>query len=134
MNVMINDMSEDLDTTVQGIQVAITLFLLVMAALKLVLLDFGSLGQLGNILALIAAGLVFMAVAWFAPMPPGADTVVMQEDAAPEGQGALLQNFEQTLSTQVEPGPMQSPSSTHAFGPHTPPGPPSSVTQAADAV
>src|SRR3954462_9529914 len=33
MNVMITDMSEDLDTTVQGIQVAITIFLLVMAAL-----------------------------------------------------------------------------------------------------
>ena len=35
MNVMINDMSEDLDTTVQGIQLAITLFLLVMAALMI---------------------------------------------------------------------------------------------------
>jgi MFS family permease len=35
MNVMINDMSKDLDTTVQGIQVAITLFLLVMAALMI---------------------------------------------------------------------------------------------------
>src|SRR5215207_7427438 len=33
MNVMINDISEDLDTTVQGVQIAITLFLLVMAAL-----------------------------------------------------------------------------------------------------
>src|SRR3954465_2605632 len=32
MNVMINDMSKDLNTTVQGIQLAITLFLLVMAA------------------------------------------------------------------------------------------------------
>lgn len=32
MNVMINDMSEDLNTTVQGIQTAITIFLLVMAA------------------------------------------------------------------------------------------------------
>jgi MFS family permease len=32
MNVMINDISEDLDTTVQGVQVAITVFLLVMAA------------------------------------------------------------------------------------------------------
>ncbi|KAE8763127.1 MFS transporter [Georgenia thermotolerans] len=32
MNVMINDMSRDLNTTVQGIQVAITIFLLVMAA------------------------------------------------------------------------------------------------------
>lgn len=43
--------------------------LLVAAAGKLVLLDFGSLGQLGNILALIAAGLVFLAVAWLAPPP-----------------------------------------------------------------
>jgi MFS family permease len=35
MNVMITDMSEDLNTSVQGIQVAITLFLLVMAALMI---------------------------------------------------------------------------------------------------
>src|SRR3954466_16424843 len=35
MNVMITDMSEDLDTTVQGIQVAITTFLLVMSALMI---------------------------------------------------------------------------------------------------
>ncbi|MER6299285.1 MFS transporter [Kitasatospora sp. NPDC001539] len=35
MNVMINDMSRDLDTSVQGIQVAITVFLLVMAALMI---------------------------------------------------------------------------------------------------
>src|SRR5271169_537302 len=35
MNVMINDMSEDLGTTVQGIQIAITIFLLVMAALMI---------------------------------------------------------------------------------------------------
>jgi len=33
MNVMINDISHDLNTTVQGVQVCITLFLLVMAAL-----------------------------------------------------------------------------------------------------
>jgi MFS family permease len=32
MNVMITDMSHDLDTTVQGVQIAITIFLLVMAA------------------------------------------------------------------------------------------------------
>ena len=32
MNVMITDISHDLDTTVQGVQVAITVFLLVMAA------------------------------------------------------------------------------------------------------
>jgi len=35
MNVMINDISADLDTTVQGVQVAITVFLLVMAALMI---------------------------------------------------------------------------------------------------
>ncbi|MDI2127962.1 MFS transporter [Yinghuangia seranimata] len=35
MNVMINDISHDLDTTVQGVQVAITIFLLVMAALMI---------------------------------------------------------------------------------------------------
>ncbi|MEV5957910.1 MFS transporter [Streptomyces sp. NPDC051987] len=35
MNVMINDISRDLGTTVQGVQVAITVFLLVMAALMI---------------------------------------------------------------------------------------------------
>jgi MFS family permease len=35
MNVMINDISEDLDTTVQGVQLAITLFLLIMAVLMI---------------------------------------------------------------------------------------------------
>ena len=35
MNVMINDISADLDTTVQGVQVVITIFLLVMAALMI---------------------------------------------------------------------------------------------------
>ncbi|MGV9861081.1 MFS transporter [Rhodococcus koreensis] len=35
MNVMINDISEDLNTSVQGVQVAITIFLLVMAALMI---------------------------------------------------------------------------------------------------
>jgi MFS family permease len=35
MNVMITDISHDLDTTVQGVQVAITVFLLVMAALMI---------------------------------------------------------------------------------------------------
>jgi len=44
--------------------------LLVAAAVKLILLDFGSLGQLGNILAMIAAGGVFLLVAWLAPFPP----------------------------------------------------------------
>jgi MFS family permease len=35
MNVMISDIAEDLDTTVQGVQIAITVFLLVMAALMI---------------------------------------------------------------------------------------------------
>src|SRR3954447_9465607 len=35
MNVMITDISEDLNTTVQGVQTAITIFLLVMAALMI---------------------------------------------------------------------------------------------------
>src|SRR5262244_4403571 len=35
MNVMINDIKDDLNTTVQGVQVCITLFLLVMAALMI---------------------------------------------------------------------------------------------------
>src|SRR3982751_2748940 len=35
MNVMITDISEDLDTTVQGVQAAITLFLLIMAILMI---------------------------------------------------------------------------------------------------
>jgi len=35
MNVMINDISKDLDTTVEGVQLAITIFLLVMAALMI---------------------------------------------------------------------------------------------------
>jgi MFS family permease len=35
MNVMINDISEDLDTNVQGVQIAITLFLLIMAILMI---------------------------------------------------------------------------------------------------
>jgi MFS family permease len=35
MNVMINDISQDLGTTVHGVQIAITIFLLVMAALMI---------------------------------------------------------------------------------------------------
>jgi len=35
MNVMINDISDDLDTTVKGVQTTITLFLLIMAILMI---------------------------------------------------------------------------------------------------
>lgn len=44
--------------------------LLVLSAIKLVLFDFGSLGQLANIVALLLAGVVFLSVAWVAPIPP----------------------------------------------------------------
>lgn len=44
--------------------------LLVLSAVKLVLFDFGSLGQLTNIIAVLLAGVVFLAVAWAAPIPP----------------------------------------------------------------
>jgi uncharacterized membrane protein len=47
-------------------------FLLAVAAAKLVLLDFGSLGQLANIVAMILAGLLFLLVSWLAPFPPAA--------------------------------------------------------------
>jgi hypothetical protein len=45
--------------------------LLIAAAVKVVLVDFGSLGQLANIVAVIAAGGVFLLVGWLAPIPPG---------------------------------------------------------------
>jgi Predicted membrane protein (DUF2339) len=44
--------------------------LMLAAALKLILFDFGSLGQIANILAMMAAGGVFLLVAWLAPFPP----------------------------------------------------------------
>jgi hypothetical protein len=43
---------------------------LVACAAKLVLFDFGSFGELTNILAVIASGLVFLLVSWLAPLPP----------------------------------------------------------------
>jgi hypothetical protein len=44
--------------------------LMLAAALKLILLDFGSLGQIANILAMMGGGGVFLLVAWLAPFPP----------------------------------------------------------------
>jgi hypothetical protein len=55
---------------------------LVGAAIKLLLLDFGSLGQLANILAVIAAGGVFLLVGWLAPMPPAAEKTAPAATAA----------------------------------------------------
>lgn len=61
-------------------------FLLAAAAVKLILFDFGSLGQLGNILATMAVGGVFLLVAWIAPFPPRADASpsIRHEPEAPQ--------------------------------------------------
>jgi Predicted membrane protein (DUF2339) len=57
--------------------------LLVASAVKLVLFDFGSLGQLANILAVIAAGGMFLVVGLLAPMPPAAPENDSPAKAAP---------------------------------------------------
>lgn len=65
--------------------------LLVASAVKLVVLDIGtrlgSLGDITNIVAVIAAGAVFLLVGWLAPMPPSSDdersdTMTPREDMA----------------------------------------------------
>lgn len=53
---------------------------LVASTVKIILFDFGSLGQLGNIFAVIAAGLVFLLVGWLAPMPPPASEAELAPD------------------------------------------------------
>src|SRR5947207_15594514 len=69
MNVMINDMSKDLNTTVQGIQVAITIFLLVMAAL---MIPGGKLTDRYGRMRMFKLGLVIYAVgALLSAVAPG---------------------------------------------------------------
>jgi uncharacterized membrane protein len=63
--------------------------LLVGTAVKVLLFDFGSLGQLANILAVIAAGGVFLLVGWLAPMPPKAakqDREAREDEIRNDGQ------------------------------------------------
>jgi uncharacterized membrane protein len=55
--------------------------LLIAAAVKVVLIDFGSLGELQNILAVIAAGGMFLLVGWLAPMPPPAQSEAQRQAA-----------------------------------------------------
>src|SRR6185503_18864594 len=86
MNVMINDISTDLHTTVQGVQVVITLFLLTMAALMipggkltdkygrkrcfmlgLIIYGFGAISAMGGIGAAsgpLIGGLITAAISW----------------------------------------------------------------------
>src|SRR4051794_15800179 len=87
MNVMITDMSDDLDTTVQGIQIAITLFLLVMAALMIPggkLTDrYGRVRLFRLGLAVYAVGAVLSAVA------PGLGLLILGNSIL-EGVGTAL--------------------------------------------
>lgn len=78
--------------------------LLVVAALKLVFFDFGTLGQLGNILAFIAAGLIFLGVAWFAPMPPKLPVEPARPSDMPDAQqpAGVLDTTQQCATDQAE--------------------------------
>ncbi len=63
--------------------------LLVAAAAKVFIVDFGSLGQLANILAVIAAGAMFLLVGWAAPMPPARSAT---DDESERSRSAVLGN------------------------------------------
>ena len=87
MNVMINDMSKDLGTTVQGIQVAITLFLLVMAAL---MIPGGKLTDRYGRVRLFRLGLVVYAVgALLSAVAPGLGLLILGNSVL-EGVGTAM--------------------------------------------
>jgi MFS family permease len=87
MNVMITDMSEDLDTTVQGIQVAITIFLLVMAAL---MIPGGKLTDRYGRKRLFIAGLVVYGVgAVLSAIAPGLGVLIIGNSIL-EGVGTAM--------------------------------------------
>jgi MFS family permease len=87
MNVMINDISKDLDTTVQGVQVAITLFLLVMAAL---MIPGGKLSDKYGRKRCFLAGLVIYGVgAVLSALSPGLGVLIMGNSIL-EGVGTAL--------------------------------------------
>jgi MFS family permease len=87
MNVMINDMSRDLGTTVQGIQVAITLFLLVMAAL---MIPGGKLTDRYGRVRLFRLGLAVYAVgALLSAVAPGLGVLILGNSIL-EGVGTAL--------------------------------------------
>ncbi|MFG2791937.1 MFS transporter [Streptomyces sp. NPDC048419] len=87
MNVMINDISKDLDTTVQGVQVAITVFLLVMAAL---MIPGGKLTERYGRKRCFLAGLVVYAVgALLSAAAPGLGVLILGNSIL-EGVGTAL--------------------------------------------
>lgn len=87
MNVMLNDMSHDLDTTVQGIQISITLFLLVMAAL---MIPFGKLTvQLGRKTCFVLGLAVYGVGAILSALSPGLGVLILGNSIL-EGAGTAL--------------------------------------------
>lgn len=87
MNVMLNDMSRDLDTTVQGIQLSITLFLLVMAAL---MIPFGKLtDRLGRKTCFIMGLGIYGAGAIISALSPGLGVLILGNSVL-EGAGTAL--------------------------------------------
>lgn len=87
MNVMLNDMSDDLDTTVQGIQLSITLFLLVMAAL---MIPFGRLtDRLGRKFCFVLGLAVYGIGAVLSALSPGLGLLILGNSIL-EGAGTAL--------------------------------------------
>ncbi|MFI0260755.1 MFS transporter [Streptomyces sp. NPDC017056] len=87
MNVMINDISTDLDTTVQGVQLAITIFLLVMAAL---MIPGGKLtDRLGRKRCLVAGLAVYGVGALLSAAAPGLGVLILGNSIL-EGVGTAL--------------------------------------------
>jgi MFS family permease len=87
MNVMLNDMSSDLDTTVQGIQLSITLFLLVMAAL---MIPFGKLTvQLGRKVTFVLGLAVYGVGAIVSALSPDLGVLILGNSIL-EGAGTAL--------------------------------------------
>jgi MFS family permease len=87
MNVMINDISADLDTTVKGVQVAITVFLLVMAAL---MIPGGKLTERYGRKRLFTVGLVLYGIgALLSAAAPGLGVLILGNSIL-EGVGTAL--------------------------------------------
>lgn len=75
--------------------------ILAVSAFKMAVFDFGSLDQLGNIFALIAAGIVFLLVAWFAPFPPKPSDSDEAKERVPDGKSSTSNTFDSNDSTSV---------------------------------
>ena len=87
MNVMINDMSADLNTTVEGVQTAITIFLLVMAAL---MIPGGKLTDLWGRKRCFIVGLVVYGIgAVISAVSPGLGVLILGNSIL-EGVGTAL--------------------------------------------